>query len=108
MWEPVCVAEIQASYSFVDDLLQGWSWVADENNPADWCTKSHPAKDLAKPFWQSSPDFLQLEESSWPIKTTYRVDRLEGEIQLKPKVVCGFLNIAHPEYLGRLLNRGCC
>ena len=67
-YEGLKVAEIQASNVFVDGKLVGFAWIKSENNPADWCTKSHPAKDLAKPFWQRGPDFLQLEESSWPIK----------------------------------------
>ena len=107
-YEGLRIAEIQSSNRFVDGKLEGWAWVASGDNPADWCTKSHPVKDLSSSLWQAGPHFFREEEESWPIKLTYRVDRLEGEIQLKPKVICNFINLAHPDYLARLLNNGSC
>ncbi len=82
--------------------------MAGEHNPADWCTKSHNAKDLVLGcFWPEGPGF-KLKEIFWPIKFSYRTDRLEGEVQLRKQIICSFLNIAHPDFLGRLLNRGSC
>ena len=35
----------------------------------------------------------------------HRTDRLEGEIQLRKQVICSFANLAHPDFLTRLLTR---
>ena len=46
-YEGIRVSEIQSSNEFVNERLSGWAWVAGTDNPADWCTKPHPVKDLA-------------------------------------------------------------
>ena len=80
-YEGIRVSEIQSSNEFIDQRLSGWAWVAGTDNPADWTTRPHPVKDLMQhSFWQSGPQFLQLDEKDWPIKLSYRTDRLEGEI----------------------------
>ena len=108
-YEGLRVAEIQSTNVLVDGKLVGWAWVSGGDNPADWCTKPRPVKDLiVGGFWEKGPDFLQEDEALWPIKSSYRTDRLEGEVVLKKKVVCSFVNLAHPDFLGRLLNRGSC
>ena len=58
-YEGIRVSEIQSSNNFVNERLSGWAWVAGTDNPADWCTKPHPVKDLTPgSFWQSGPPFL--------------------------------------------------
>ena len=61
-----------------------------QDNPADWTTKPWPARDLGRgSFWQVGPSFLRKEVSDWPIKRTFRTDKLEGE--LIPKTSNNFL-----------------
>ena len=57
-YKGIRIAEIQSGGVFVEGRLEGWAWIAGEHNPADWCTKSRTAKDLASEFWQSGPEFL--------------------------------------------------
>ena len=72
------------AYTFVDGKLINFAWVSGDINPADWCTKPHSPKYLLYGgFWESGPEFRSQEETSWPIKQTYRTDRLEGEFQIK-------------------------
>ena len=107
VYEGLRVAEIQSTNTFIDGKLENWAWVSGANNPADWCTKPHLAKDLILGgFWESGPQFLQEDEASWPIKFSYRTDRLEGEVQLRKQIICTFVNLSHPDFLGRLLHRG--
>ena len=99
------MSEIQSSNKFVNDRLDGWAWVSTKDNPADWCTKPHPVKDLIPGgFWQSGTDFLHLHEKDWPIKLSYRTDRLEGEIVIGKRVYVAVVNVAHPDLLGRIAN----
>ena len=86
--------------------LKNWAWVAGKDNPADLCTKPRPVEDL-KPggFWQVGPEFLQLEVSEWPIKLTYRTDKLDGEIVIGKSCHVAVVNVAHPDLLGRIVNR---
>ena len=86
MYEGVRVAEIQSSTSFEDGLLLGWFWVTGEINPADWCTKPRPVADLVSDFWLSGPQFLSLDVSQWPVKSTYKSDGLDGEIEVPRRV----------------------
>ena len=107
-YEGLRVAEIQSSNVFVDGRLVGWAWVAGEDNPSDYCTKPRTPKDMmAGGFWEGGPEFLLTEETTWPIKWTYRTYQLEGEV-LRKQVTCAYLYLAHPDFLARLLNRGSC
>ena len=75
------IAEIQSSNMFQDGKLVGWAWVASEDNPADWCTKPRAVGDLPPGgFWERGPDFFNKEESEWPIRFTYKSEKLDGEI----------------------------
>ena len=78
------VSEIQAAGKFVDGKLENWAWVEGENNPSDWATKPRSAKELGPgSFWQKGPTFLTLPFEEWPIKLTFRTDKLEGELVAK-------------------------
>ena len=86
--------------------LKNWAWIAGKENPADMCTKPRPVQDL-KPGgdWQVGPQFLQLEVSEWPIKLTYRTDKLDGEIVIGKSCHVSVVNVAHPDLLGLIVNR---
>ena len=78
------VSEIQAAGKFVDGKLENWAWVEGENNPSDWATKPRPAKELGPgSFWQKGPAFLTQPFEEWPVKLTFRTDKLEGELVAK-------------------------
>ena len=81
-YEGIRVAEIQSSNKLQDGKLVGWACVAGEGNPADWCTKPRPVKDLLSDFWLSGPEFLSQDVSCWPIKHSYKKDGLEGEVKV--------------------------
>ena len=105
-YEGIRVSEIQSTNNYVQDRLVGWAWVAGTDNPADWCTKPRPVKDLVPGgFWQTGPQFLMLDESEWPIKWTYRTDRLEGELVLGKQCHVAVVNVAHPDLIGRIVHR---
>ena len=105
-YEGIRIAEIQSGGVFMEGRLEGWAWIAGEHNPADWCTKSRTAKDLASEFWQSGPDFLRDDESCWPIKWSYRQDKLEGEIiKAEKEVHCHVAQVENVDYVARLLTR---
>ena len=81
------VAEIQTSNTFVDGKLENWAWVKGELNPADWCTKPRSAdKVIHESFYHDGPEFLRQEESSWPIKFTYKTEHLEDEVTIGKKL----------------------
>ena len=83
-FEGVRVAEIQTSGKFVDGRLEGWNWVDGENNPADWATKPRKVADLRHDgFWQKGPWFLEQDVSEWPIRSDFKTDTLDGELQPK-------------------------
>ena len=74
-FEGQCIAEFQSSNKFVDGVLQGFAWVSTRDNPADWCTKPCEVKDAVEGgFWEQGAVFLLTEESSWPIKSTFKID----------------------------------
>ena len=85
-YEGVRVAEIQSSCTVVDGRPDGVAWVSTDLNPADWCTKPRNVEDLESGFWQDGPDFLREDESSWPIRHTYKKE-LEGEIPASKRKV---------------------
>ena len=98
-WEGLRVSEIQAAGSFEDGRLKDWAWVRGEDNPSDWATKPRSAKELSPGgFWQKGPKFLTEPFETWPIKETFRTDRLEGELVIKvvhvvvPEDIMGRLN----------------
>ena len=103
-YEGIRVSEIQSSNKFVGDRVVGWAWVAGTDNPADWCTKPRQVKDLLPidGFWQCGPEFLRLHEKEWPIKLTYRIDHLEGELVVSKQCHVAVVNVAHPDFLGRI------
>ena len=88
LFEGVQVAEIQAAGEFKDGLLQDWAWVEGNVNPANWLMKPRSVKELvADGFWQRGPEFLRMEFKNWPIRTTFRLDRLDGELSPTKEVV---------------------
>ena len=101
-YEGIRIAEIQSSNQFAEGRLQGWAWVSGEQNPADWCTKPRPVEKVAHDkFWENGPDFLLQDEESWPIKLTYKTERLEGEVVINKKHV--FFTSCFPDHVGRLI-----
>ena len=105
-YEGICVSEVQSDPTniFVNGHCQGFAWIAGTDNPADWCTKPRSVNDLLPGgFWQGGSKFLLLKESEWPIKLTYRTDRLEGEINLRKQCHVAVVNVAHPDFLGRIV-----
>ena len=79
-YEGVRIAECHLTSQFVDCKLEGWAWVEGEENPADWCTKPSSVQDITSDsFWMKRPKFLLDDESSWPVKLTYRIDKLDGK-----------------------------
>ena len=105
-YEGIRVSEIQSRNVFENGHLKGWAWVAGSDNPADLCTKPRQVKDL-KPgsFWQKASGFLELEIAKWPIKYTFRTDRLDGEIVIGKSLHVSVVNVAHPDLLGRIVHR---
>ena len=77
-------------------------------NPADWCTKPRTVKDLTEnDFFYSGPPFLALKEEEWPIKYSYRTDKLEGEIENRLHATCSFVEVSvSTNIVNRLLVRG--
>ena len=105
-FEGIRVSEIQSTNVFEDGKLLNWAWVSTKDNPADMCTKPRLLKDLFPGgFWQDGPNFLLLPESDWPIKLTYRTDRLEGELVVSKQCHVAVVNADHPDLLGRIVNR---
>ena len=106
-YEGIRIAEIQSSNTFVGDRLEGWAWVAGEENPADWCTKPRQVEDLYEGgLWESGPEFLRQDESSWPIKYTYKKEGLENMQEDAPVVQCHFIQIHLMEgYMRRIVIR---
>ena len=98
-FEGIRIAEIQSTNKYKDGRLFGWAWVAGKDNPADWCTKPRPVRDLLNGFWVNGTEFLAKHESEWPIKFTYKKDGLEGELQIPKAVYTVGIDI-----LGNLLN----
>ena len=104
-FEGIRVSEIQSTNVFEDGKLLNFAWVSTKDNPADMCTKPHPLKDLFPGCpWQCGAKFLLLPESEWPIKFTYRTDRLEGEIVIGKHCHVSVVNVAHPDLLGRIVD----
>ena len=103
-YEGIRIAEIQSSNESKDGKLIGWAWVAGENNPADWCTKPRPVKDLMNKFWVRGPDFISEDVSKWPLKVTYKKEGLEGELKL-PKSVYSVTVDVLEDILNRLVER---
>ena len=53
-----------------------WRFVPTNKNPADFTTRGMRVSDMVKEKkWWSGPDFLQKEESDWPVNQidTYKV-----------------------------------
>ena len=42
----------------------------------------------------SGPPFLALKEEEWPIKYSYRTDKLEGEIENRLHATCSFVEVS--------------
>ena len=79
-YEGVRIAEIQSSNEISEGRLKGWAWVSGENNPSDWCTKPKTVKDLkASRFWDEGPKFVLQDEENWPIKFSYKTEKLQDE-----------------------------
>ena len=103
-YEGIRIAEIHLTNLFVNGRLVNWAWISTDFNPADWCTKPRsPDKVASDSFWQEGPQFLREEEELWPIKTTYKTDKLEGEVVIGTKHV--FFVSPFPDHLGRLIEK---
>ena len=99
------IAEVQSTNEFVDGVLQGFSWVSTKDNPTDWCTKPRELKDAAQGgFCEPGVGFLLTEESSWPIKLTFKRDNFEGEEIRVKRVNCLHAQAGHPNFLPTLVN----
>ena len=107
-YEGTRISEIQSSNEFENDKLKCWAWVPGSENPADWCTKPRTIQDLGESeFFYSGPSFLRLKEEDWPIKYSYRTDKLEGEIDSRIRVTCAFVEVrVSTNVVNRLLARG--
>lgn len=96
------IAEIQSTSKFVSGKLVNFGWVSTDVNPADWCTKPREAVDLvAGGFWERGPDFLRSDESSWPVKQSFKKD-LEGE--MIPKQVFAVM-VSASDSVNQLISR---
>ena len=61
---------------------------------------------MTSEFWQSGPDFLRDEEACWPIKLSYKQDKLDGEIIKEEKEVFFHgAQVENVDYIARLLVR---
>ena len=99
------VAEIQLSNPFVDGKLLRWAWVSGALNPADWCTKPRSVEKVSHDsFWKDGPEFLREDESSWPIKFTFKTDQLEGEVTVVKKQNA-FFQSCSLDIIGHLIDR---
>ena len=50
----------------------------------DWITKPRAAEELGRGgFWQTGPDFLRKPIEEWPIKYSFQMDKLKGELVAK-------------------------
>lgn len=62
----VRVGEIQEATDPSD-----WYWIEGQLNIADWTTRGKKPQDISEESkWQLGPEFLQLDESQWPIKAS--------------------------------------
>ena len=100
-FEGVRVAEVQSSNEFEEGRLKNFAWVAGSDNPADWCTKPRTSTDIGKEFFYSGPPFLLEDEVNWPIKLTYRTEKLEGEVEQKA-VFSAYVDTTFPDIVGKL------
>ena len=106
-FEGIRVAEIQSDHSFVNGMLHNWAWIGTELNPADWCTKPRSTEKISESFWVDGPAFLRQDVDSWPIKRSFKTERLEGEMVIGKKLSVFFQAVA-VDILGQLLNRSSC
>ena len=98
------IPEFQTSSTFVDGKLKNVAWVAGVDNPADWCTKPRTSTDIGNEFFYSGPPFLLKEEADWPIKLTYKTEKLEGEV-VRKAVFSAYADTTFPDVIGRLTER---
>ena len=105
-YEGTRISEIQSSNVFVNGRLEGWAWVPGSENPADWCTKPRTVQNLCESkLYYSGPPFFELPEAAWPIKWSYRTDKLEGELEKRKRVICAFVDTTVPNLITRLFIR---
>ena len=45
-----------------------WFWIESESNVADWITRGKESHVINSSTWQEGTNFLQEDESMWPIK----------------------------------------
>ena len=80
-YEGVRVSEIQSNSIYEDGVLQNWAWISGPENPADLTTKPVRPSDIGKDsVWQNGPSFLYQDVDSWPIKTSFSKEALDGEL----------------------------
>ena len=100
------MAEIQAAGQTEHGLLKDSARIEGEDNPADWVTKPRKVQYLAKGgFWQCGPRFLMTEFKSWPIKLSFRTDKLEGELVPKEVMSSTLATVVQDDDLAGVLER---
>ena len=103
-FEGIKIAEVQSTNEFKDGKLVAWAWSPGRENPADWCTKARTPQDLMNnDQFLTGPSFLLTKEEDWPIKYTFRTDKLEGESGSVKQVVCGYISSSFPDVVNILV-----
>ena len=102
-FEGIKIAEVQSTNDFHDGRLLAWGWIPGRDNPADWCTKARTPQEIRdNDIFLSGPAFLRTKEEDWPVKFTFRTDKLEGEVVDFKNVVCGYISSTLPDVVGTL------
>ena len=69
-------------------------------------TKPTSARELSsKGFWQKGPEFFRTPFEDWPIKTNFKMERLEGDLLPKEPVSHVFFTVPKEDCLYKLLYR---
>ena len=102
-FEGIKIAEVQSTNEFQDGKLVAWGWIPGCENPADWCTKPRTPREIRdNEIFLTGPSFLRMKEEDWPIKFTFRTDKLEGELGNCKETVCGYISSTFPDIIGIL------
>ena len=84
VYEGVRVAEIQSEGEFEGGRLKGWGWVPGQENQSYWVTKPRKPGDLkSNDFWGKGPKWLEDNEETWPVRYSFKTEKLEGEIEIQ-------------------------
>ena len=102
-FEGIKIAEVQSTNEFQDGKLVAWGWIPGSDNPADWCTKPRTPREIKdNNTFLTGPLFLREKEEDWPVKFTFRTDKLEGELGDCKEVVCGYVSSTFTDIIGIL------